>query len=99
LISTPIAAQIASVLELSLLYPADGVIRTDNLQTSSPAESRFSPQAAMPTETLQLDAVIAQHVHHVLELNRGNKLRSARQLGISRSTLYRILASPSILSH
>jgi DNA-binding NtrC family response regulator len=38
-------------------------------------------------------------VEYVLELNRGNKLRTARQLRISRSTLYRILANETILSH
>jgi ActR/RegA family two-component response regulator len=42
-------------------------------------------------QTLDLDTVIHHHIHLVLELNRGNKLKTARQLGISRSTLYRIL--------
>jgi DNA-binding NtrC family response regulator len=48
---------------------------------------------------LSLDAIIRQHVHFVLDLNRGNKLRTARQLAISRSTLYRILANESLLAH
>lgn len=46
---------------------------------------------------LSLDAVIRQHVQYVLDLNRGNKLRTARQLEISRSTLYRILANENFL--
>lgn len=44
---------------------------------------------------LNLDAVILNHIRMVLDLNHGNKLRSARQLGISRSTLYRLLAADS----
>jgi DNA-binding protein Fis len=46
---------------------------------------------------LTLDAVIRHHVEYVLDLNRGNKLRAARQLAISRSTLYRILGNESLL--
>ena len=42
-------------------------------------------------ENLNLDKVVRQHIHYVLDLNHGNKLRTARHLGISRSTLYRIL--------
>jgi transcriptional regulator of acetoin/glycerol metabolism len=34
----------------------------------------------------------------VLDLNHGNKLRAARQLCISRSTLYRILGNESMLA-
>jgi len=43
--------------------------------------------------------MIRHHVQYVLDLNRGNKLRAARQLSISRSTLYRILANETILAH
>jgi DNA-binding NtrC family response regulator len=56
-------------------------------------------QAPLQPEALTLDAVIRHHVESVLNLNRGNKLRAARQLGISRSTLYRILANEAILAH
>lgn len=46
-------------------------------------------------QILNLDAVIHSHIHLVLDLNHGNKLKTARQLGISRSTLYRILDGES----
>jgi DNA-binding NtrC family response regulator len=61
---------------------------------SSPAMDAHSTARA----DLSLDAIIRQHVQYVLDLNRGNKLRTARQLAISRSTLYRILANENFLA-
>ena len=63
------------------------------------AASSFGPQSSFPSADLSLDAIIRQHVHYVLDLNHGNKLRAARQLAISRSTLYRILANENFLAH
>jgi DNA-binding NtrC family response regulator len=61
-------------------------------------EAGFGPPAAIHPADLSLDAIIRRHVKYVLELNRGNKLRTARQLQISRSTLYRILANENFLA-
>ncbi len=44
--------------------------------------------------SLNLDEMIRRHAVHVLNLSHGNKLRAAQILGISRSTLYRILGDP-----
>jgi two-component system response regulator AtoC len=95
--------ELASVLEAALVEGSNGVIRAEDLCLPVQLEAtpqRPSPQP--PTETvphdLALDAMIRQHVHYVLDLNRGNKLRSARQLCISRSTLYRILGNEAILA-
>jgi transcriptional regulator of acetoin/glycerol metabolism len=75
----------------------NGVILAANL--ALPAEPEMQPnlQPTCPPGDLTLDTVVRHHVQYVLDLNRGNKLRAARQLAISRSTLYRILGNESLL--
>jgi DNA-binding NtrC family response regulator len=84
------ARELSSVLESALLESADGIIHVEDLPiVAAPIPAPRIPLLA--PQVLNLDAVIHNHIHLVLDLNHGNKLRSARQLGISRSTLYRIL--------
>ena len=97
--------ELASVLESAILDSTTGIIRPANLNLDFPAHFEAAPPAAtvalpLPQipDDLTLDAIIHRHIQLVLELNRGNKLRAARQLGISRSTLYRILAGESSLA-
>jgi DNA-binding NtrC family response regulator len=88
--------ELASVLETGLLEAVNGIIQPGDLALPSasqlPADAPLGPRA----ENLSLDATVRHHVRYVLELNHGNKLRAARQLSISRSTLYRILGNESI---
>lgn len=90
--------ELASVLEAALLEAENGVIRAEDLPISSEAEAPPSPRPVLHASHLSLDAVIHHHVQYVLDLNHNNKLRAARQLGISRSTLYRILAHEAVLT-
>jgi DNA-binding NtrC family response regulator len=88
------ARELSSVLESAVLNSAHSIIRAEDLAIvptplASPRPARPSPQI------LNLDAVILNHIHLVLDLNHGNKLKTARQLGISRSTLYRLLGAES----
>jgi two-component system response regulator AtoC len=62
---------------------------TNQSCSGAPDPARHSGSAP---QTLTLSAAVSRHIQYVLNLNRGNKLRTARQLDISRSTLYRILA-------
>jgi two-component system response regulator AtoC len=99
--------ELSSVLEMALLEAANGVIQPSDLALPDGSQTRYDPPfeanlglrpATQPAD-LSLDAIIRHHVQYVLDLNRGNKLRTARQLSISRSTLYRILANESLLAH
>lgn len=105
--------ELASVLEAAMLEAENGIIRPADLALLDSGDLQSVrlatvPQGlsarnliapAIPAADLSLDAVIRHHVHYVLDLNRGNKLRAARQLQISRSTLYRILGNESFLTH
>ena len=86
------ARELSSVLESAVLNAPHGIIRADDLGIvfTPPASPRPTPPSP---QILNLDAVILNHIHMVLDLNHGNKLKSARQLGISRSTLYRLLGA------
>lgn len=60
------------------------------------AEVRTEPVPEAPVRMVPLDEIVHEHVRAVLIGCNGNKLRAAEVLGISRSTLYRMLEATSI---
>ena len=89
------ARELSSVLESAVLSSPDGMIRSEDLPIVPPL-SPAPRLAPISPPVLNLDAVILNHIHLVLDMNHGNKLKTARQLGISRSTLYRLLEPASL---
>jgi DNA-binding NtrC family response regulator len=82
--------ELESVLRNGVLQSEGKVLESDHLPVfSEPNEQIFA------TSSVRLQDVIEQHALRVLKDCRGNKLRAAEMLGISRSTLYRMLESCS----
>ncbi|MGA3133799.1 MAG: helix-turn-helix domain-containing protein [Terracidiphilus sp.] len=80
--------------------PAGGHLPLNHVMGSGANfEAGLDPQGPAQAANLSLDAIIRRHVQYVLDVNHGNKLRAARQLQISRSTLYRILGNDKFLAY
>jgi DNA-binding NtrC family response regulator len=83
-------SELESVLRSSVLRSEGEVLKPHHLP-SFPARNRPEQPIAEVNKSVRLQDVIEQHVLRVLKDCGGNKLRAAEMLGISRSTLYRML--------
>jgi DNA-binding NtrC family response regulator len=85
--------ELEGILESAVLQSEGGVIQTWELAvTAAISETdRDGASAESTPEATRLQDVVDRHVLRVLRDCAGNKLRAAELLGISRSTLYRML--------
>jgi DNA-binding NtrC family response regulator len=76
-----------------LLIHGGDTLHGEDLYTALTAVEQTSSTDAPPVRLVPLDQIIREQVHAVLLACNGNKLRAAEILGISRSTLYRMLSA------
>jgi DNA-binding NtrC family response regulator len=84
--------ELANVLERAQILAEGDTITVDDLPENlltGPATGGTPAPAADPRH---LDEVERRHVEDVLRQEKGNKLRAAKVLGVSRRALYRLLA-------
>jgi DNA-binding NtrC family response regulator len=83
--------QMTGALEALIRRSTGEALTGGDLESSVKQTEEAAPRPANEPRMVKLETVIQEHIRAVLFGCNGNKLRAAEVLGISRSTLYRML--------
>ncbi len=88
--------ELESALLMATLTSGGGVIEIAHLPPATERAVSAGKPATLQVSSMRLQDVVDAHVQEVLRSCEGNKLKAAEVLGISRSTLYRMLDAVSV---